>query len=410
MKRITSIFIILIMILLNAPVYAAAKANEPSVSADGAILMDADTGEILYSKNMNTPYHPASTTKIMTALLTLENCKLDDVVTVGKNPPLADGSKIYLFEGEQVTVKDLLYGLLLPSANDCAEALAEHISGSKENFAALMNKRAKELGCENTNFVNPNGLYDDNHVTSAKDLALIMKELSKHKDYTTIATTQSYKIAPTNKSALERPLWNENKLIQKYSCYYYPYCVGGKTGYTIQSAHSYVSVAEKDGHKLIVVLMHDETMLSFPDAINLFNYGYNNYEYVNVFPKDALVANYKNSNTDIPLLAEKDFFYTKEKDTNPKIEVKLSDKNLSGKYFSKGDTVTTADIYMDSKKIGTLNLKSGADHKLSILIASNKYYLPGALAAASLVIFSLFALFMIRKRNRNKKIRGRYLS
>jgi D-alanyl-D-alanine carboxypeptidase len=247
MKKLTALIIFLIMILSPLAVNVKASSSVPSVSADSAVLMDAETGEILYSKNMNAAYPPASTTKIMTALLTIEKCKLDDVVTVGKEPPLADGSKIYIFEGEQLKVKDLLYGLLLPSANDCAEALAEHISGSMDKFAVLMNKRAAELGCKNTNFVNPSGLYDENHKTSAYDLALILRELSKHEEFKEVATTLAYKIGVTNKSPVERPLWNENKLIQKYSGYYYPYCIGGKTGYTVQSAHSYVSVAEKDG-------------------------------------------------------------------------------------------------------------------------------------------------------------------
>jgi len=391
------------MILLNIPMKAAAKAVAPSVSADSAILMDGDTGEVLYSKSINTAYPPASTTKVMTALLTLENCNLDDVVTVGKIPPFADGSKIYLFEGEQLTVKDLLYGLILPSANDCAEALAEHISGSMEAFAVLMNKRAKELGCENTNFVNPSGLYDVNHKTSAKDLATIMGELSKHKDYSTIATTLAYKIAPTNKSAVERPLWNENRLIQKYSDYYYPYCIGGKTGYTVQSSHSYVSVAEKDGHKLIVALVHDTNKTFFQDARNLFDYGFNNYDYVKLYPKDSLVTNYSNNNTTIPLLAEKDFCYTMEKGANPKISIKLSNTDLSNKYFSRGDIVTTGDVYVDNKKIGTLNLKSDTDHKLTKIITSNKYYLPGAMGAV-FILLSLVSISIIIKR---KKIRNR---
>ena len=403
MKKFTSILIILIMMFYAVPANVAAKAIVPTVSADSAILMDGDSGEILYSKNENTAYPPASTTKIMTALLTFENCKLDDIVTVGKNPPLADGSKIYIFEGEKLTVKDLLYGLLLPSANDCAEALAEHISGSIEAFATLMNKRAKELGCENTNFVNPSGLYDVNHKTSAKDLALIMRELSKYKEYSTIATTLSYKIAPTNKSTLERPLWNENKLIQKNSGYYYPLCIGGKTGYTVQSSHSYVSVSEKDGHRLIVALVHDPNKTFFQDAKALFDYGYNNYDYVKAFSKDSLVANYTNNDTTIPLLAEKDFFYVKEKGTNPKVSVKLLDKDLSLRYFSKGDTVTTADIYLDNKKVGTLNLKSDANHKLTKMIIGNKYYLSGTVVAA-LLLFSLVSILIFLKR---KKLRDR---
>ncbi len=179
-----------------------AKDSKPNlkIAADGVVLMDSKTGKIIYSKNPDKPYPPASTTKIMTALLTLERGNLDDIVTIGRKPPLAEGSKIYILEGEKIKVRDLLYGLLLASANDCAEALAEYLSGSLDNFSKDMNKRAKELGCINTNFVNPSGLYNDKHRTSARDLAIIMNELVKQPEYSKIATTLSYNIPPTNKS------------------------------------------------------------------------------------------------------------------------------------------------------------------------------------------------------------------
>lgn len=294
MRKFVVLLMICLLVLSNFSGLVYAKDNPPTVSADSAVLMDATTGEVLYGKNMDTAYPPASTTKIMTALLTLENCNLDDVVTVGKNPPLADGSKIYIFEGEKITVRDLLYGLILVSANDCAEALAEYISGSMDKFAEKMNSRALELGCKDTNFVNPSGLFNPNHKTSAKDLALIMRQLVLNSEYTKIATTQSYKIAPTNKSTLERPLWNENKLIQKGSKYYYEGCEGGKTGYTVQSDHSYVASATKDGHRLIVALVHDKNKTFFDDAPALLNYGFNTYDLVKLYNKGDLVSNYKN--------------------------------------------------------------------------------------------------------------------
>ncbi|MHC1720790.1 MAG: D-alanyl-D-alanine carboxypeptidase family protein [Clostridiaceae bacterium] len=369
MRRLTSILIALIM-LLSIPSGDVSASGAPGVSADSAILMDAGTGEILYEKNIGTSYPPASTTKIMTALLTLENCKLDDVVTIGKKPPYADGSKLYLFEGEQIKVKDLLYGLILASANDCAEALAEHISGSVEEFAVLMNKRAKELGCTSTNFINPSGLYDPNHKTSSRDLALIMKELAKQKDYPEIATTGAYKMAPTNKNELIRPLWNENKLIQQYSEYYYPYCFGGKTGYTVQSQHSYVAVAEKDGRRLIVALVHDCNKTFFRDAINLFEYGFN-LEKMTIFSKGEIVTNYTKGKTKIPLIAAENFYYYGESGSDPNFDLKLNNDNLSLKPFSKGDEVTSVDISRNGVVVGTLKLSGGVDHGLFRVITGN---------------------------------------
>jgi D-alanyl-D-alanine carboxypeptidase len=267
-----SIFYICLLLFPIQKVYA--KPIKPSVAADGAVLMDSETGEILYSKNMNRAYPPASTTKVMTALLALENCKLEDKVIIGKNPPKTDGNNIALFEGEELTVKDMMYALVNESANDCANALAEHISGSVEEFAKKMNEKALELGCKSTNFINPSGLYNSKHKTSAKDLATIMRALIKHKEYTDMATTVSYTIPSTNKTQKERIINNHNRLIQKNSGFYYQWCEGGKTGYTIQSEHSFVACANKYNHKLIVALVHDAQKNFYRDCINLFDYGF----------------------------------------------------------------------------------------------------------------------------------------
>lgn len=406
MRRITA-FLLAMAMTLTIPSFKASAAAAPDVSADSAILMDANTGEILYSKDMDAAYPPASTTKIMTALLALENCKLDDVVTVGKKPPMADGSKIYIFEGEQLTVKDLLYGLLLSSANDCAEALAEHVGGSVEGFAEMMNKRAKELGCANTNFVNPSGLYDENHKASSHDLALILSELSKHKEYPEIATTLAYKIGPTNKSTLERPLWNENRLIQKNNAaYYYEYCLGGKTGYTIQSQHSYVSVAEKDGRRLVVALVHDSKKTFFRDALNLFNYGYDGFEKITVYSKGAVVTTYTSGSTSIPLLASEDFCYYAEKGSDPKFELNLKDVDLSRKVFSKGDELTTAEIKANGTVIGNLKLTSGTDHNI-LSVSSENNYIPviGGVLAATLFLLVILASAARRRKSKRKSRR-----
>jgi len=317
MKKLITIIIMTLFLIQNISSAVIAKTTTPvvpSVSADSVVLMDATTGKILYEKNKNTAYPPASTTKIMTSLLVLENGNLDDMVTVSKNAENADGSKIYIFEGEIISVKELLYGLILASANDCAIALAEHISGSTEEFAKLMNEKAKSLGCKNTNFVNPNGLYDVDHKTSAYDLALIMQELTTHAEYKDISTTPSYLMAPTNKSIEKRPLWNGNRLIHSGDSYYYEGCEGGKTGYTVQSKHSYIAVATRNGQKLIVSLIHDSAKTFFPDSRKLFDYGFNNFELSKFLNKDDAVSNLTlDDGTVIPLLAAKDFYIVKAK-------------------------------------------------------------------------------------------------
>lgn len=416
MKKICKFFlnvIILLTLFLNSTVSAAVKP--PNVSADGAVLMDASTGEVIYSKNMTSPYPPASTTKIMTALLTLENCDLEDIITIGAKPPFADGSKIYISEGEQFKVKDLLYALLLASANDAAEALAEHISGSKEEFAKLMNKRASELGATSTNFVNPNGLYNDNHRTSAKDLALIMKELVKHPEYTEISTTSSYKIAPTNKMDKERPLWNGNRLIQKSSEYYYKDCQGGKTGYTIQSEHSYVATAERNGQKLILALIHDKNKTYFKDAANLFDYGFNNFELTKLYSEGEVVTSYKKDDLSIPLLAQEDFYYVKEKDSSSVPAINLDNKNTSifDKSFKKGDILSEGTVVLNDKSLGSLKLLAGQDYEpkkfLNTSTSPEKLSIIKYIASFTfLLLILLLIIEKIKQNKRKKRLRGRY--
>ncbi|MBU3145554.1 D-alanyl-D-alanine carboxypeptidase family protein [Clostridium sp. CF012] len=362
MRKLITIIFASFFLLFNMNRVVQALVTPPVVSADSVVLMDATTGTILYEKNKNTAYPPASTTKIMTVLLVLEKCNLSDVVTVSKNAEMTDGSKIYLTEGEKITVKELLYGLILASANDCAVALAEHISGSTEKFAALMNEKANSLDCKNTNFVNPNGLYNVNHKTSAYDLALIMRELAKHEEYKKIATTPSYVMAATNKSVEKRPLWNGNKLIQKGDPYYYDNCEGGKTGYTIQSQHSYIATANRNGQKLIVSLIHDSKKTFFPDSIKLLNYGFDNFELFKYFKADDEVSKLTLADgTLIPLLASKDFYIVKAKNSTEVPIIKTEQKNLNLSSIVKGDKISNATITF-GKYSYNLDLSSGVNH------------------------------------------------
>ena len=169
---LSTLFISSIFASLN--LVKASATELPPVYSEGAVLMDGKTGKILYAKNEHNQYEPASTTKVMTALVVLDKVKLTDKVTIGEKPPLVDGSAIGIQKGEVYTVEELMLGLLLESGNDCAEALAEYVAGSNEVFATLMNAKAKELGALNTNFKNPSGLHEDGHVSTAYDLALIL--------------------------------------------------------------------------------------------------------------------------------------------------------------------------------------------------------------------------------------------
>ncbi len=399
MRKISLILFIVFVMIFFTNMTAFAKDNPPAVSADGVVIMDGQTGQVLYSKNPNTPYPPASTTKIMTALLTLENCSLDDKVTVSKNAASVDpsSSRAGLRENEELTIKDLLYGLQFVSGNDCALALAEHVGGSVDNFSEMMNKRAEELGCKNTNFVNPNGLYDDNHRTTAFDLALIMRELVKHPEYSEIATDPvTYSITPSNMQGLVHKVSNENKMVCNSGMYHLDGFEGGKTGYTIQSLHSYVASASRNGQRFIVTWMHAKPTTHYDETIKLMNYAFNNFETKKLYSKGDIVTNCQtDSNNTIPLVASEDFYYLTDKGSSQVPVSEISkDLDLSKKSFSKDDIVTEASILLDGKSIGKLKLASGEDHLTALSVLSSVINSPAPVSKPNIFLSVLKFIFM----------------
>lgn len=248
--------------------------NAVKINSEAAILMDLNTGKILYSKNIHEKLQPASTTKILTAIIALESGSLDRTVTVGKGPTLVEPTKIGLKLGEKIKLKYLLYALLVDSANDAAVAIAEYVGGSTANFAKIMNKKAKALGCTDSNFVNPNGLPNSKHLTTAYDLAMITKYAMKNSNFKTIVGTITYKIPATNKHA-SRSLINHNKMMLKSTDHYYSGCIGVKTGYTIASKHTLVSAAVRGKQKLLAIVLKDTAPYVYTDIITMFNYEFN---------------------------------------------------------------------------------------------------------------------------------------
>lgn len=258
----------------------------PVVSAEAAILMEADTGTILYSKNIHQKEYPASTTKILTTLIATEQCSLDEVVTfshdaVFDNPPGSSG--IAMDVGQTLTMEQCLNAILIRSANEVCFAVAEHITGTTDwsVFAEIMNNRAKELGCLNSNFVNPNGLPDENHYTTAYDLAMIGRAFFANEMLCKISLSRRLEI-PASGTIPEAKIENNAMQIIPGGAYAYEYLVGCKTGYTNAARSCLVSCAEKDGMRLICVVLRDEAPLQYEDTISLFNYGFSNFEKVNV--------------------------------------------------------------------------------------------------------------------------------
>lgn len=254
-----------------------------SINAPSALLIEKNSGDILYQKEAFTPMYPASTVKIMTAIITLEHCSLDEPVTVSENaistvPSGYTVSKIQA--GEILSTRDLLYALLVPSGNDAANALAEHIAGNVPAFANMMNEKAKQLGCQNTYFTNPNGVHDANMHTTAYDLALIAKYAMDIEEFRTIVSTETYTLPSSNVYPLnDRVLNNSNHLINTASPHFYEYATGIKTGYTNPAQNCLVAGAKKDNTEFIVVILgstfpNTGDQAKFVDAKNLFEFGF----------------------------------------------------------------------------------------------------------------------------------------
>lgn len=255
----------------------------PEIESGSAILIDADTGAILYEKNAHERSYPASTTKILTGLLVIENCNMSDIVTFSKDAAESvayDEASLGTRKGEQYTVEQALYGLLLHSANEIAYGLAEHVSGSVDEFVEIMNARAKEVGALDTNFANASGLHDDNHYTTPYDMAMIARECYNNTTFVNIDSTHTtYSIPPTNKLKSARYFRHRHEMLKGRE-FYYEYCKGGKTGFTSDAGYTLVTFAEKDGMRLICVCFQSGEDSRFTDTRTLFDWGFENFDKV----------------------------------------------------------------------------------------------------------------------------------
>lgn len=281
LRRAAAGFLAAAMLFTAAlPAHAANPTLE--LSAPVALLMDPGSRQILYQKNMNERMYPASITKIMTALLTLENAELDETVVMSYEATHTidyGSSHIALDTNEEISVENALYALMLPSANDAANGLAEHVAGSLEAFPDMMNQRAEELGCTNTHFANAHGLPDNDHYTTAHDIALIAAQAVENEDFCRIWGTMQYDIPPTNKN-VERNLWSQVRMLNEDGQYYYPACTGGKLGWTSEAKNTCVLMARQNGVELLCVLMGVTTAGDmFEDAEYLFDYGFEHLQY-----------------------------------------------------------------------------------------------------------------------------------
>jgi D-alanyl-D-alanine carboxypeptidase (penicillin-binding protein 5/6) len=266
------IVIFTFFLLLPSHEHALEASTQPQVQGQSAILMDYHSGRVLYAKNIKQTMPPASVTKIMTALLVIEKGNLDQVVEVSPHAASTRESGIYLQAGEKMTRRQLLYACMLPSANDASVALAESISGEEEDFVELMNQRAAELGLLDTHFCNPHGLHEDDHYTTAYDLACLSRMAMQHEVFREIVKTTNI-VIPGPPKEEDRSIWNQNRLLYRYDG-----AVGIKTGYTRQAGNCVVGAAQKDDMLLIAVSLNSPTV--YEDLMAMLDYGFANYQLV----------------------------------------------------------------------------------------------------------------------------------
>jgi D-alanyl-D-alanine carboxypeptidase (penicillin-binding protein 5/6) len=400
MKIKKKIFLILMLIIIS--IQTISFADEVSITSRSAILVEVSTGRILYEKRSTEKMWPASTTKIMTAILVIENCKLDDMVTVTEtaieNIP-SGYVTCDLQVGEQISVKDLLNALMIKSANDAAYVLAEHVGGSIDEFSDMMNQKARELGCAGTHFVNPNGVHNESHYSTAYDLYLIATYAMKNETFRSLVIQTDNILPATNKYPnTDRTLKTTNALINPESEYYYKNAIGIKTGYTSQAGNCLVSEASRDGLEFIAVVLNGDR---FSDSIKLLDYAYDNFTLTKVKEKNTVVDTIEIENATketkmLDLLIDNSITVINNKsiDINQIIpEIKLREELVAP--------------IKSGEEIGTIKYKvDDIEYSAKLLAASDveekTYYETILIIGTVLLIFALL-LFVSKSKRRRKK-------
>lgn len=400
---------------------SAEEIKKPEITSKAYVLYNPDNDEVVESLNGNKKMYPASLTKMMTALVAYENCEnLDrEIITVSENAVKSiygtSSSKADLKIGEQTTLRQMLYLLMLPSGNDAANAIAEHISGDNDEFAKLMNKKAKELGMKNTHFANPHGLHNDDHYTTATDLAILADAYSSVETLSEIAKCNQYLMPATNKQG-ERLINTTNFMKIEKSGYYYEYADGLKTGNTDEAGRCLAASARKNGVRYICILLDCPEVWrgkgyvrsEFLEAAEIFKYAFENYQCVKIAEKGSKVGSnivFETYNESVDILLENDVFATLPKGTDlsaVKIKYKLNnldENNLLLPDISSGEVLGNAKLYLNGKMLGQANVVSNNEvrsHWWLKFWHTVDFYVYLTLAII-IGIFLLFTVLIIRK-------------
>ena len=324
-------------------------SEHPECSGEAAVLMDGASGRVLYEKNSHQKLPMASTTKIMTAVTALEYGKLDDIVIIPPEASGIEGSSIWLSGGEHHTLEDLLYGLMLRSGNDAATAIALHIGGSIENFAGMMNDLARKIGAVDSNFVNPHGLHEENHYTTAYDLALITAYGMRNPDFKTIVSTK-YRTIPWEGHEWDRAMKNKNKLLWTYEG-----ANGVKTGYTKKAGRCFVGSSERNNLQLITVVLNCGPM--FEESAALLDYGFKNYKKYDIYNKGELIRSVsvgKGKQDRVPLIAGKEFAIALKEEEKGRVRKEILLPESIEAPIAAGIPVGSIKIYFENRLMDEL--------------------------------------------------------
>lgn len=348
-KQIFFYSVLILLVLLLMPAAAAASVD---VSAKSAVLMDADSGRVLFSKNPDLCLPQASTTKITSAVLALEKGDLSDKVVISKYAAETGGSAIWLETGEVLTLEQLVYAMLLNSANDASAAVAEHIGGSEKNFVKMMNTFARDIGASNTHYVNPHGLHDDNHYSSAYDLALLGRYAMKNPEFEKIVATEK-KVIPWTGHEWSRLLTNKNKLI--YDPDFYPGADGIKNGFTTPAGYCLVASATRNGMRLIAVVL--DCPGAPEEAKKLFDYGFANYNRTLLMSRGETVKTVQLDNgQELGLVSAEPFYAALCFEEADKVTVEVTVPQDTSLSIKKGNVYGKAVYKVDGEVIGMVNL------------------------------------------------------
>ena len=353
----------------------------PAIGAQSAILMDANTGAILYAKNIHEQLYPASITKLLSTYVALQECELDEMVTFSEDAVYSinwwEDANMGVYAGSSLTLEEVLYGILVGSANEAAYAVAEHVSGNLEAFSSLMNKTAKELGCLNSNFITPNGIHDENHYTTAYDMALIAKAFFSNETLTKMSSTTRFDVPVTEHQTREGLILTAKSQLLPGKPYAYEPLVGTKTGYTDQARQTLVSCAEKNGLKLICVILKEESPAQFTDTIELFNYGFDNFDAVTLdnFNNEYAIDNHFFT-TDIDLLGNSKTILSLNKEDYIVLPNTITIEDLNSKVtFDKKqkNSIACINYYYKNYLLGKISVDLAIDEPYIFDFGNQKY-------------------------------------